>query len=65
MMTVNVNCAHTDISFKKVGIVSQELFFPLGARSDFIKICVNCVKKIILLELPISVFRLQVSPVIL
>ena len=55
MMMDNVNYVHMDLSFNQVDIASQEFLFKHGVKLDFMKICVNYVNKIILLELHIFV----------
>ena len=52
---VNVNSAIMDSSFNQEDFVLQELILQNGVKLDFIKICVNYVNKIILLELLINV----------
>ena len=52
---VNVNSAIMDSSFNQEDFVLQELILHNGVKLDFIKICVNYVNKIILLELLINV----------
>ena len=55
MIRVNVNSAIMDSSFNQEDSVLQELKLHNGVKLDFMKICVNYVNKIILLELLINV----------
>lgn len=50
VIRVNVNSAIMDSSFNQEDFVLQELIHQNGVKLDFIKICVNYVNKIILLE---------------